>query len=54
MARPVILLALLAFVAALLLAPAAAQNEQFGNFRERARKCVTPARLIPARIARRR
>ena len=46
MARPAVLLALLAFVAALLLAPAAAQNQQqyqaLQEARERARKCVAP------------
>ena len=46
MARPAVLLALLAFVAALLLAPAAAQNQQqmqaLEQARERARKCVAP------------
>ena len=46
MTRPAVLLALLAFVAALLLAPAAAQNQQqmqaLQDARERARKCVAP------------
>ena len=46
MARPAVLLALLAFVAALLLAPAAAQNQQYGiqSARERARKCAPAPR----------
>lgn len=48
MARPAVLLALLAFVAALLLAPAAAQNQQqnqaLQQARERARKCAAKPR----------
>jgi hypothetical protein len=43
MARPAVLLALVAFIAALLLAPAVAQNQN-PQLRERARRHVTQSR----------